>query len=228
MKEVPMKKVLFVLMAFLFTTGVALATPIYNGDTYADFGTGGLPTGAEGPGYYIWSNNTARTSWSVRWTGRDWTTGEHASYDWGGQIIFSNSNGLYTPIEVAWESNDGDITLIDRDGFGSDVILFGTASAGPHWDGFDFTLTGAPGDYLTFSLDSTFFTTENDGIYIGQGFYSILNYSDSLEYFISGDGTNRQFEVAAPVPEPGTIILLGVGLAGMAGVSRKRFLKKQQ
>ena len=39
----------------------------------------------------------------------------------------------------------------------------------------------------------------------------------------SGDGST-----ASPVPEPATILLLGSGLVGLAGVGRKKFFNKDQ
>lgn len=221
-----MLKLLFIgVVSVTLFLGSAAATPIFNANPYADFGSGveGLPDNPEGPGYYIWANNESRTSWSVRWTGRDWTeTDSYSNYEWKGSITFSNSEGIDDAVKILWE-NDGTLSIIDLGG--SDMVTFGEAIAGPHWDGFDFTLTGVVGDYLTFNLYSSFFDLSNDGIYIGQEMLSVLENSDNPELFRSGTGTNRQFEIAAPVPEPGTMILFGIGLMGIAGVTRRKIKK---
>ena len=58
---------------------------------------------------------------------------------------------------------------------------------------------------------------------------SIPEFSDDLWTNRAGEGyqlSNVTVFGAAPVPEPGTIVLMGLGLVGLAGMGRKRLFKK--
>ncbi|MDY6823876.1 MAG: PEP-CTERM sorting domain-containing protein [Thermodesulfobacteriota bacterium] len=225
------------ILMFIFLSAVLVssvsATPIYYGDTYADYGVGGNPGLPTGSGYYIWSNDPSRTSWSVRWTGNNDNDPVNYLYNWYGSIEIGTGLNLESTDSVLFETGQDSIELIDSSYFG-DVITY-DGYAGNHWDGFDFTISGEVGNVIGFNLGSTLWdgdftagtqTYTGTGVFLGQaGTNPDVMYQNVLDGNQNIIGVGQNFEVPAPVPEPATMLLMGIGLAGFAIVNRRRFRK---
>lgn len=240
------KILLFLVLAVFLMVGSAAATPQYNGDTYADYGVGGTPgdPNLNAAGYYIWTNDFGRKSWSIRWTGNELGTTPSDPYDqWFGMINL-DGNSLEpapeddpfdpvtstNPAQVLFEF--GNVETFDVEVVAGDYEISWEAVAGPHYDGIDFWINGVVGNQITFDLGSTLFNglggptgdpVSGSKIFIGQDsvtpdVYASLGSADGNYY--------QEFHIAAPVPEPTTMLLLGSGLIGLAGLGRKKFFKK--
>ena len=231
MKNMFVKSAVLAVASIGMLAGSALATPVYTGDTYAAWGEGGLPSLPTATGYYIWSNDEAKTSWSVRWTGNN-DGGTPVWVSWKGSVEFVG-NDMTSLTAIAWDNHDGatpTYTNLSPLGLDFEAISY-DALAGYHWDGFDFTIDpSADAGRLRFNLGGGYYSSltlndSDDGVaayamWIGDG--NVMNVNVATTTMSSDNYIFQSFETPAPVPEPATMLLFGTGLASLAGAARRK------
>ncbi|MCF6266073.1 MAG: PEP-CTERM sorting domain-containing protein [Desulfuromusa sp.] len=205
MKKMFVKVLVLISCMFLLSTASAMAISLT--DEYELISPNpivGMPSYTAGTdlGYFIWTDDLTRTSWHIRWSGA------------GSDTIFSGNLSLDGAEfdsfkEFSFESH---VNSTADWSFNNDdwAQYFAIANVGQ--DGLDFTLLQtAVTSFLGFDLFINGSQDIGDSIFFG---------ADNITaYSLGSDG---DFKIAAPVPEPATLLLLGSGLVGLAFLRRRK------
>jgi hypothetical protein len=133
-----------------------------------------------------------------------------------------DSAAFFTP---TGEFDFGAIGLDDviADVFNGRTTGWGVTNTGP--DGFWGDLEWVEGSADDHWVSSSYINEGDENLTMTFNFDQHLRDDDATSMWMGGIGAWVVTENVAPVPEPGTIVLMGVGLAGLAGFGRRRFKK---
>jgi PEP-CTERM motif len=136
-------------------------------------------------------------------------TGSSGSFSGSGTLTASPQGGGEYLISAI--TGTGVTGLIAPDGFnGNDNLLFPTATPALDAHGFSFTDVNGPDHF-----DVNIF---NDGT----GYFAFLDDEDNFTQTVPVTFTLA----TAATPEPSTFVLLGSGILGLAGLTRRKFLSQ--
>ncbi len=182
----------------------------------------------------IFNDDFARASYPQNTLGNGWTKTFTQNND-----VQIRSTGVANPPGELW-LRDISASATHQDstvGFTNISLSFkwrgmanneGTETLGLRW--FDGTTTHDSG--LSLLLTNTPYTPETYLFPVaaaGKSAFSFTFYTDDIEFNEAGRIRNVTLsgDIAEPVPEPATVALLGIGIAGLAGAEVRRRRKKK-
>lgn len=201
-----MKKVLTVLLCFLFLIGFS-AEVYAHGFTLETLAVNSYSQDPGGLQIDV-TNIAAPLSFDLTGIG-DTASGNLFTLD-SIENYVNNDDLIAQPISVLFDFSTPDITAVNSGMSVGVVSAWGPDYVSVTWNDPVYFSFGDPGLLLSIDLENVTFNIFN------------ANPVDVV-------GTFALVEAAAPapVPEPATMLLLGTGLFGIAGVSRKKILKKK-
>lgn len=179
-----------------------------------------LPAAGSGDGIYIWADDATLTTWNIAWTGG----GQGNGVNYSGEISLLNAEGTFA--NFGWTGVD------NLEVYSNGVLQNGDVQVGQtvYGDRGEFSAKAAGGyDQISVTFDN-WVAPSYIALDLGIGVQSATYVAEHT--FIGGDFTESlaslqsapddDFKMYAPIPEPTTMLLFGVGLAGLAGVARRR------